>query len=188
VVWYFKMEYIVGMDTSHKLTFVGIVIGRWVDIKSCWSAIARRLRVDSIHMYKFSLRLKKMALRLLCEFCSGLKLLCVKVNYPRLRSVLRNLYPRIPRQKLTTKINRIVKAALYDIIREYCNRPRIIVDKELLGILNAACEPREPIEIADILAWFNLRKNVLPRELRTCLRDIIMEIDIENKLIQIARE
>jgi len=164
--------------------FIGIVIGRWPDVKKCWLEITRRLNLDEIHMYKLKVDLKRRVLKLLCGYCGNLNLMCVKVDYPRLKNVARSIKPRAPRRKIADITNAVVRETLYKIIEEYPGEKTIIVDRELKEVMRIEThEPREPIEIADIIAWYNLRSSSIPRELRKDLRKHITELDVENLLV-----
>ena len=177
--------HIVGMDSSHKLMFLGIVIGKWSNIKNCWLEISSRLGLDEIHMYKLKSDLKKKTLRLLYRYCCGLNLICVKINYPRLRNTARSIRPRTPKRKLIEIVNTVVRDMLSGIIKEYSPTHTIIVDKELKAIMSIENhEPREPIEIADIVAWYNLRISNIPKELRKNLKRCITEIDVEHQMVR----
>ena len=177
--------HIVGMDSSHKLMFIGIVIGKWSNIKNCWLEISVRLGLDEIHMYKLKSDLKKKTLRLLCRYCCGLNLICIKINYPRLRNTARNIRPRAPKRKIIEIVNTVVRDTLCRIIEEYSTTHTIIVDRELEEIMSIKdCEPREPIEIADIVAWYNLRTSNIPKELRRNLKRCITEIDVEHQIVR----
>ena len=137
-------------------------------------------------MHKLSSRLKRRVLKLLCESCSNLVLLCLKANYARLRNIARSTKPRTPKKKLAHMINSLIRKTVYSIISKYCDEPKIIVDMELEDIMQIRThEPREPIELADVVAWFNLRSSNMPREIRMQSKRHIIELDIENKLVRL---
>ncbi|MEX0567606.1 MAG: hypothetical protein Q6363_000400 [Candidatus Njordarchaeota archaeon] len=183
------MSRIVGMDSSYNLMFIGIVVGEWKAIKTCWYSITKELGLNEIHMFRLSMSLKRKVLKLLYAGSEDLELLCVKVNYSRLKNIARSISPRMPRQKTRKIINMIVRDEIFRIIQKYCESPKIIADNELREIANTnICEPREPIELADIVAWFNLRASNIPRETKIKLKKTIIEFDIENKLIAILKK
>ena len=128
--------HIVGMDSSHKLMFIGIVIGKWSNIKNCWLETSGRLGLDEIHMYKLKSDLKKKTLRLLYRYCCGLNLICVKINYPRLRNIARSIRSRTPKWKIVEIVNTVVRDTLYMIVRESSTKHTIIVDRELEEIMS----------------------------------------------------
>lgn len=179
------MSVIVGLDSTHNLLFIGGVIGDWKEIKSCWNAISSGLSVDEIHMYKFSSRMKQKALKLLYDHCRSLRLICIKINYRIILSTARSIRPRTPKDKIRWIVNRVIQREILKIISETHLYIELITDKELFDIMGTRVDiPREPIEIADIVAWINFRKNQIPRNLWMNLKDIIIEYDIENKLKQ----
>jgi len=178
---------VVGMDSSGELMYIGIIIGDIVSIRKIWKLICLNVNVNEIHMSKLSLSLNKKILRLFSNYSYSLKLICVRLNYPLIRHCARILFRRTPKDLLLGIISKLIRESILEIINKYCQKKYILsVNGEItktLG-LKSTYEIKEAIELADVVAWYNLRSS-RRGDLRGLLKDVIyinLERDLQRKI------
>ena len=178
--WY---RMIAGIDSTHNMLYLGLVIGDKNDIIRCYNEIINKFLVKEIHMSKLRRKLKFAILNSLLD-CE-LTFLCIKVNKKLLRGAIIGRFPRAERSILFNKVDKLIRAEIKTILQEY-NVREIFVDIELIRIFSEkeVNIKGEATELADIVAWGNLRISQLPRELKRKFLSKVKHIDLEKKLIK----
>ncbi len=127
----FKM--IAGIDSTHNMLYLGIVIGNKNDIIRCYNEIIGKFLIKEIHMSKLRRKLKFAILDSLLD-CK-LIFLCVKVNKKLLRGAIIGRFPRAERSALFNKVDKLIRAEIKIVLQKY-NVKEIFVDIELIRIFS----------------------------------------------------
>jgi len=170
------MSNVVGIDSSGELMYIGIVIGDIVSIRRVWKYICSNANISEIHMSKLLLSLNKKILKLLSNCSHDLKLICIRLNYPLIRHRGRILFRRMPKNLLLRIVSKLIRESILAIINKHCQKGYALsVDREITKILGikSTYEIREAVELADIVAWYNLRSS-RKSDLGGCLKILFM--------------